>query len=141
MPLHHTLASEPSASRRLRRSAPLFLLLGILGGALAPGLIAGDRAFQTGLCDYLEHAPAACLPLAEANGADALSTAVASIADDDLSLGVTAGGHGYLRAGATCRQPVPRTPDHHQTRVQPAPQECGAGRSGAARSVAHSCPI
>jgi hypothetical protein len=86
MPLHYTLASEPPVSRRLRRCAPLFLLLGILGGALAPGLIAGDRPFQTGLCDYLEHAPAACLPIAEANGADALSTAVASIADDDRQL-------------------------------------------------------
>ena len=54
MPLHYTLASEPPASRRLRRCAPLLLLLGMLAGALAPGLIAGDRPFQTSLCDDLE---------------------------------------------------------------------------------------
>jgi hypothetical protein len=35
----------------------------MLAGALAPGLIAGDRPFQTSLCDGLEHAPAACAPL------------------------------------------------------------------------------
>jgi hypothetical protein len=42
--------------------APLLLLLGMLAGALAPGLIAGDRPFQTSLCG-LEQAPAACAPL------------------------------------------------------------------------------
>ena len=62
MPLHYALASESPASRYLRRCAPLLLLLGILAGALAPGLIAGDRPFQISLCD-LEHAPAACVPL------------------------------------------------------------------------------
>ena len=63
MPLHYTLALEPPASRRLRRCAPLLLLLGMLAGALVPGLIAGDRPFQTSLCDDLEQAPAACAPL------------------------------------------------------------------------------
>ena len=65
MPLHYTLASEPPASRRLRRCAPLLLFLGMLAGALVPGLIAGDRPFQTSLCDDLEHAPAACAPRAD----------------------------------------------------------------------------
>jgi hypothetical protein len=92
MPLHYTLASEPPAPRLLRRCAPLLLLLGMLAGALAPGLIAGDRPFQTSLCDDLEAARAACAPLErplsaglraggadlvqpdEANGADAFST-------------------------------------------------------------------
>jgi hypothetical protein len=104
MPLHYTLASEPPASRRLRRSAPLLLLLGILAGAPAPGLIAGDRPFQTSLCDDLEHAPAACAPLErtlsavlrargadlgqsdEPNGAGALSTGVVSVAVEDRQL-------------------------------------------------------
>jgi hypothetical protein len=93
MPLHCTLASEPPASRRLRRCAPLLLLLAMLAGALAPGLIASDRPFHTSLCDDLEQAPAACAPLErtlsaglragggdlvhldEANGADAFSSA------------------------------------------------------------------
>jgi hypothetical protein len=93
MPLHYTLTSEPLASRRARRSAPLLLLLGMLVGVLAPGLIAGDRPFQTSLCHDLEHAPAACaslertlsaalraggedlVQLDEANGADVFSTA------------------------------------------------------------------
>jgi hypothetical protein len=102
---HCTLTSEPPASRRLRRSAPLLLLLlGVLAGVLGPGLIAGDRSFQTGLCDNLEHAPAACASLEgtssvdirvgggdlvqadQANRANAFSTAVASIADDDRQL-------------------------------------------------------
>ena len=64
MPLHHTLALEPPAYRRLRRCAPLLLLPGILAGALAPGLIAGDRPFQISLCD-LEHAPAGCAARAD----------------------------------------------------------------------------
>ena len=63
MPLHYRLASEPPASRLLRRCAPLFLLLGMLAGALVPGLIAGDRPFQISLCDDLEQAPSACAPL------------------------------------------------------------------------------
>ena len=63
MPLHYTLASEPSAARRLRRCAPLLLLLGMLAGALAPGLIVGDRPFQTSICDDLEQAPATCAAL------------------------------------------------------------------------------
>ena len=93
MPLHYTLISEPPASRLLRRCAPLLLLLGILAGALVPGLIVGDRPFQTSLCDDLEQAPATCaalertlsaalragggdlVQLDEANGADAFSTA------------------------------------------------------------------
>jgi hypothetical protein len=62
MSLHYTLASEPPASLRLRRCAPLVLLLGMLASTLVPGLIAGDRSFQISLCDDLEK-PAACAPL------------------------------------------------------------------------------
>ena len=97
MPLHYTLASEPPAARHLRRCAPLLLLLAMFAGALAPGLIAGDRPFQTSLSDDLEHLPAACAALErtlsaalraggadrvqpdEANGADAFPTGVASV--------------------------------------------------------------
>jgi hypothetical protein len=61
MPLHH--ASEPPASRLVRRCAPLLLFVGMLVGALVPGLIAGDRPFQISLCDDLEQAPAPCGPL------------------------------------------------------------------------------
>jgi hypothetical protein len=64
MPLHYTLASDPPASRGLRRCALPLLLLGMLAGVLAPGLIAGDRPFQLSLCD-LEHAPAGCAPRAD----------------------------------------------------------------------------
>ena len=63
MPLHHTLASAPPASRRLRRWAPLLVLLGMLTATLLPGLIAADRPFQTSLCDDLEQAPDACAAL------------------------------------------------------------------------------
>ena len=63
MPFHHTLACTPPASRRLRRWAPLLVLLGMLAATLAPGLIAGDRPFQTSLCDDLERAPDACAAL------------------------------------------------------------------------------
>jgi hypothetical protein len=95
MPLHYILAVEQPASRRLRRGAPLLLLLGMLAGALVPGLIAGDRPFQTSLCDDLEQAPASCgllertlsaalrgggdlVQLDKADGADALSNASAA---------------------------------------------------------------
>ena len=63
MPLHHTLASAPPASRRLRRWAPLLVLLGMLTATLLPGLIAADRPFQTSLCDDLERVPDACAAL------------------------------------------------------------------------------
>ena len=63
MPLHHTLASEPPASRRLRRWAPLLVLLGMLTATLLPGLIAADRPFQISLCDDLEQVPDACAAL------------------------------------------------------------------------------
>jgi hypothetical protein len=36
----------------------------MLAGALAPGLIAADRPFQTSLCD-LEYAPVGCAPRAD----------------------------------------------------------------------------
>jgi hypothetical protein len=63
MPLHYTLASEPPACRRFRRWAPLLLLLWLIAVALSPGLIAGDRPFQTSLCDYFEQVPEACASL------------------------------------------------------------------------------
>jgi hypothetical protein len=75
----------------------------MLAGTLAPGLIAGDRPFQTSLCD--DPASTACAPLErtllsadlracggdlvqpdQVNSADAFSTAVASMADDDRQL-------------------------------------------------------
>ena len=60
MPLHHTLASEPPECRRFRQWAPLLLLLLLIAVALAPGLIVGDRPFQSSLCDDLAQAPEAC---------------------------------------------------------------------------------
>jgi hypothetical protein len=47
MPLHHTLACDSPASRRVRRCAPLLLVVGLTALVLAPGVIAGDRPFQT----------------------------------------------------------------------------------------------
>jgi hypothetical protein len=35
----------------------------MLGATLAPGLIVGDRPFQTSLCDDLEQRPDACAAL------------------------------------------------------------------------------
>jgi hypothetical protein len=66
MTLHQTLAYDSPASRRLRRYAPLLLLGGLLALALAPGIIAGDRPFQTGLCGALEQTPGACAQLGRA---------------------------------------------------------------------------
>lgn len=66
MPLHHTLVCDSPGSRRLRRSAPLLLVGGIMALALALGIIAGDRPFQAGLCGDLEQAPEACAQLARA---------------------------------------------------------------------------
>ena len=63
MPLHHMLACQPPASRRLRRWAPLLVLLGMLAATLAPGLIANDRPFQVSLCDDLEQTSPPCAPL------------------------------------------------------------------------------
>ena len=63
MPLHPAIACEPPPSRRLRRWAPLLVLLGMLAATLAPGLIAADRPFQISLCDDLERAPDACAAL------------------------------------------------------------------------------
>jgi hypothetical protein len=83
MPLHYTLASDPPAFRRVRRCAPLLLLLGMLTGVLVAGCISGDRPFQTSLCDDLEHAPAAtCVSLAYH-----LSSSVATGAGGDFGLG------------------------------------------------------
>jgi hypothetical protein len=69
MSLHHTLACDSPASRRLRRCAPLLLVVGLTAFALAPGLIAGDRPFQASLCGDLEQAPDACVQLARAPSA------------------------------------------------------------------------
>jgi hypothetical protein len=63
MSLHHTLACESPGSRRLRRCAPLLLVAGLTALALAPGVIGGDRPFQTSLCGDLEQAPEACAQL------------------------------------------------------------------------------
>jgi hypothetical protein len=63
MPLHHTLACEPPASRRLRRWVPLLLFLGLIAVALVPGLIANDRPFQANLCDDFEQTGSPCAPL------------------------------------------------------------------------------
>jgi hypothetical protein len=69
MPLHHTLACDPS--RRFRRCAPLLLVVGFTAVALAPGLIAGDRPFQTSLCGDLEQAAEACAQVGRAVSAPA----------------------------------------------------------------------
>ncbi len=66
MSLHHTLACDSVGSRRLRRCAPLLLIAGLTALALAPGLIAGDRPFQTSLCGDIEQAPEACVQLGRA---------------------------------------------------------------------------
>jgi hypothetical protein len=66
MTLHYTLACDSPGSRRLRRYAPLLLVGGLVALALAPGFLAGDRPFQTDLCDDLEQAPGACAQLARA---------------------------------------------------------------------------
>lgn len=66
MSLHHSLARDPSACRRLRWCAPFLLVLGLMALALVPGRIAGDRPFQTSLCGHLEQAPEACAQLTRA---------------------------------------------------------------------------
>jgi hypothetical protein len=53
MLLKPSIARESPISRRLRRWAPLLLVVGLTAVALAPGLIAGDRPFQRNLC--LDH--------------------------------------------------------------------------------------
>lgn len=63
MSLHYTLACDSPASRRVRRCAPWLLAVGLTAFALAPGLIAGDRPFQTSLCGDLEQAPEGCAQL------------------------------------------------------------------------------
>ena len=63
MSLHHALACEPPASRRLRWLAPLLVVAGLTMLALAPGLIAGDRPFETSLCGHVEDAAATCAQL------------------------------------------------------------------------------
>jgi hypothetical protein len=50
MSLHHSISCESPAARRLRRCAPLLLIVGLTVVALAPGLIAGDRPFEQSLC-------------------------------------------------------------------------------------------
>jgi hypothetical protein len=59
MPLSHAIVRETPASRRLRRYAPLLLLIGLSAAALLPGLIAGDRSFQRSLC-IGDQVPDAC---------------------------------------------------------------------------------
>ena len=78
MPLHHTLACESPGSRRLRRCVPLLLAVGLIALALAPGVIAGDRPFQTSLCGDLAQAPEACAQLAR--------TAAAAIREREADL-------------------------------------------------------
>jgi hypothetical protein len=66
MTLHHALACDSPASRRLRRYAPLLLVGGLMALALAPGIIAGDGPFQAGLCGDLQQPTEACAQLARA---------------------------------------------------------------------------
>jgi hypothetical protein len=58
----------------------------MLAGALAPGLIAGDRPFQTSLCDDLEPASTACAPLERTLSA-ALRAGGADLAQQDEANG------------------------------------------------------
>ena len=69
MPMHPTLACDSPGSRRLRRCAPLLLVVGLTALALVPGVIAGDRPFQTSLCGDLEQAPEPCAQLGRAPSA------------------------------------------------------------------------
>jgi hypothetical protein len=66
MTLHHALACDSPASRRLRRYAPLLLVGGLMALALAPGIIAGDGPFEAGLCGDLQQPTEACEQLARA---------------------------------------------------------------------------
>jgi hypothetical protein len=59
MPLNDAIVHETPASRRLRRCAPLLLVIGLSAAALLPGLIAGDRSFQRSLCTG-DQVPGAC---------------------------------------------------------------------------------
>ena len=66
MPLHHTIACESPASRRLRWCAPLLLAAGLTALALAPGVIFGDRPYQISLCGEHEEGKTACAQLRQA---------------------------------------------------------------------------
>jgi len=69
MTLHHSIACDSPAARRLRRCVPLLLVAALTAVALAPGLIAGDRPFQQSLCRDHE-ALDACALLWRAAGAE-----------------------------------------------------------------------
>jgi hypothetical protein len=54
MSLHHTIVSDPPASRRWRRYAPLLLVAGLTALALVPGLVSGDGPHEISLCGTQE---------------------------------------------------------------------------------------
>jgi hypothetical protein len=77
MSLHHMLASESPASRRLRWCTPVLLVAGLTAAALLPGLIAGDGPIQRSLCGDLDQVPEACAQL----GREAMHELEADLAD------------------------------------------------------------
>ena len=60
MMLHHTIVSDPPASRRWRRYAPLLLVAGLTALALAPGLVSGDGPHEISLCGAQDGGLDAC---------------------------------------------------------------------------------
>jgi hypothetical protein len=60
MLLHHTIVSDPPASRRWRWYAPLLLVAGLTALALAPGLVSGDGPHEISLCGAQEGGLEAC---------------------------------------------------------------------------------
>lgn len=61
MSLSFSIASDTSTSRRLRRCAPVLVVMGLMALALTPGMISGDRPFQISLCGDGQEPSAACV--------------------------------------------------------------------------------
>jgi peptidoglycan/LPS O-acetylase OafA/YrhL len=50
MSSRHSLASNSPMLRRLRRFAPLLVIVALTALALTPGMVSGDRSFEISLC-------------------------------------------------------------------------------------------
>lgn len=64
MSLSFSIASDSRTSRRLRRCAPLLVVLALMALALVPGMISGDRPFQISLCGDGQESLATCVTAA-----------------------------------------------------------------------------